>query len=290
MEEKERRNVLICSAVELDDTKSTRKLAEELGIGNKTVARVLKKNDFRSFKYSKTQEIFEQDNIRRMEFCETVMEKSNADGNFIKNIIFTDESTFPLHGKHNPSILRYWARENKHRSYAYRSQYPEKLNVWAGILDNHLVGPFFIDGSLNAQKYLTLLQEQVLPAIQNLPGVDQNDVWFQQDGCPAHNAVRVREFLTTTFPDRLISGTGDIRWPPRSPDLSPNDFFLWGYLKNTVYDDEANRARNLQELRAKITEAANTVTAEMLSGVRDCFYNRLGFCLVQQGGIFEPFI
>jgi len=24
-------------------------------------------------------------------------------------------------------------------------------------------------------------------------------------------------------------------WPPRSPDLNPHEFYLWGMLKNDVY-------------------------------------------------------
>ena len=83
IEAKERRDVLVCGAIVQDDMKSTRGIGEELGIGDKTVAKALKKGDFRSYKYSETQETFAEDSIRRMEFCETVMEKANADENFI---------------------------------------------------------------------------------------------------------------------------------------------------------------------------------------------------------------
>ena len=37
--------------------------------------------------------------------------------------------------------------------------------------------------------------------------------------------------LLLLFPGRLISLRGDVEWPARSPDLSPCDVFLWGYLK-----------------------------------------------------------
>jgi hypothetical protein len=33
---------------------------------------------------------------------------------------------------------------------------------------------------------------------------------------------------------------GPIARPPRSPDLTPLDFFLWGYVKNTVYQVKIN--------------------------------------------------
>ena len=44
-------------------------------------------------------------------------------------------------------------------------------------------------------------------------------------------------------------GRGEpIPWPPRSPDLNPLDFYLWGHLKALVYatpvpDEEIHRAR-----------------------------------------------
>jgi hypothetical protein len=91
-EERERRDVIICSVLELDDTRTTRDIAEELGVGNATVARVWK--NIHCYKYSRSQEIFPEDHIRHMEFCESVMEKANEDivSNFIKNIIFIDFS------------------------------------------------------------------------------------------------------------------------------------------------------------------------------------------------------
>ncbi|EFN65149.1 hypothetical protein EAG_00038, partial [Camponotus floridanus] len=42
-----------------------------------------------------------------------------------------------------------------------------------------------------------------------------------------------------------------IEWPPRSPDLSPLDFFLWGYLKSKVYK---TNPRNLNNLRRRIVD------------------------------------
>lgn len=290
VQEKERLEEMVCSALEVDPTRSSRSVGEELGMDHKTVTSIWKKHGFKCYKYSKTQEIFPEDQWRRMEFCETMMEKSNENENFLQNILFSDESSFPLHGKHNPSIVRYWSRENEHRSFQLRTQYPQKLNVWAGILGDHIIGPFFIDGTLNAAKYLELLQNQVLPAIQVLPNLDLGVVYFQQDGCPAHNAVTVKEFLTNTFPNRLISGTGDIKWPPRSPDLSPNDFFLWGYLKETIYKHQFNRPTNLEQLREKIVECGNSISPETLAEVRNSFYNRLTYCLAKEGGLFEPFL
>jgi hypothetical protein len=213
-------------------------------------------------------------------------EKIDENEHFLQNVLFTDESSFPLHGHHNPSVVRYWSRENKHLSVPLRTQYPQKVNVWAGILGNNIVGPFFINGNLNGERYLQLLQQQILPAIRNL-NVNLEEIWFQQDGCPAHNARQVQSVLAETFPGRLICTRGTIQWPARSPDLTPNNFFLWGHLTQSIYGHRHNRPRNLDELRVKIVQIANSITQEMLTNVRREVYDRLGYCEAQQGGLFE---
>lgn len=287
-DEREQREVAVCGAVEVLGPCSSTVIAQEVDIPASTVRQILRRNGYRSYKVQKVQELLPEDYFRRMEFCEMAMERANRDEHFIKNILFTDECSFPLHGHHNPSVTRYWSRENLHLSVAERTQFPQKLNVWAGILGDHIVGPFFINGNLNAETYLNLIQNEILPAVQNLPNINLNQVWFQQDGCPAHNSLRVRELLDQYFQGRIISTTGDIRWPPRSPDLSVNDFFLWGYIKEIIYKFQATRANNLHELRIKIIEASQNITAETFADVRSEFYDRLGYCLMKGGGIFEP--
>ncbi|GBN23030.1 hypothetical protein AVEN_62966-1 [Araneus ventricosus] len=60
-------------------------------------------------------------------------------------------------------------------------------------------------------------------------------VIFQQVGAPPHYGNIAREFLYTTFPPRWIGRGAVIAWPPRSPDVTPLDFYLWGYVKQHVY-------------------------------------------------------
>lgn len=284
-QDQERRDIMICARAEEDSAVSSRTIARELNISQPTVINVLKKHGYRSFKVGKSQEIFPEDHIRRMVFCEEMLERSNNDDAFIGNILFGDESSFPLHGFHNPSVVRYWSTENKHRSLALRTQYPQKLNIWAGILGDHVVGPFIIDGNLNGDRYLDLLINNVLPAARELPGINMDNVWFQHDGCPAHNLAH--DYLQDSFPGRIIGARGTVLWPARSPDLAPNDFFLWGHVKQKIYTHQHQRANNLVELRQKIFDACQSITPVTLMRVRQNFYDRLGYCLAQNGGLFE---
>ncbi|GFG33206.1 hypothetical protein Cfor_02512, partial [Coptotermes formosanus] len=72
------------------------------------------------------------------------------------------------------------------------------------------------------------------------------------------------------------AATGDnhlLPWPPRSPDLTPCDFFLWGFVKGSVYVPPL--PVSLTELRDRITHALQTITADMLHRVWDEFDYRV---------------
>jgi len=67
---------------------------------------------------------------------------------------------------------------------------------------------------------------------------------------------------------RLKPRFGDVLWPPRSPDLSSCDFFLWGYLKGRVY---THKPRNLNELKDAIRQGVLTIYQQLLARAMDDF-------------------
>ena len=64
------------------------------------------------------------------------------------------------------------------------------------------------------------------------------DMLFQQDGATCHTARATMTKLRADFGEQFISRSGPVNWPPRSCDLTPLDFFLWGYVKAHVYMDK----------------------------------------------------
>jgi len=69
---------------------------------------------------------------------------------------------------------------------------------------------------------------------------------------------------------------GDIGWPPCSPDLTPCDFFLWGYLKAKVYEQ---RPLTLEALEEAIRQEVAAITPEMILKVMDSYRERLHQCI-----------
>jgi hypothetical protein len=74
------------------------------------------------------------------------------------------------------------------------------------------------------------------------------------------------------FPGRWVGRDGPIPWPPRSPNITPLDFFLWGYVKDIVYKTPLT---SLNELKLRIVAAIETVTPQMLENT----WREIEYCL-----------
>jgi hypothetical protein len=71
-------------------------------------------------------------------------------------------------------------------------------------------------------------------------------MWYQHDGCAAHNTTVARNVLNRVYPGRWIGRGGPRTWPASSPDLTPLDF-LWGTLKGIVYQDVPTTPENMRQ-------------------------------------------
>lgn len=263
---------------------SINRVAQEHEICHGSVHNILKVNKYHPYKVHLTQELSEDDFDRRVEFCDIMMDMIVGDNRILNNVVFSDEATFELSGNLNRHNCRYWSSENPHWRSDGHTQFKKKVNVWAGILNGRAVGPFFIENNLNANVYEVMLREQIVPSIREIAGDNMDEIYFQHDGAPPHYGVNVRQYLNEIFPDRWIGRRGPIEWPPRSPDLTPLDFFLWGYIKNKVY---VTQPQNLNDLRQRITDEMRLIPREMYQNAVLSVYNRLAHCQAVAGQQFE---
>ena len=211
---------------------------------------ILKHFRYKPYKFRPVQNLTEENKRQRVEFCREMLARINRDPVFLTKILFTDEATFTTAGMFNRKNKHFWATDNPQKKQVTKIQGRKSFHVWCGILGNKVMGPIFFDGNMTGQKYLDLLHNEIENCIETIPLRQYNELIWQQDGAPGHNVAPVTNFLNEKY-DLWIGRHGQILWPANSPDLSPLDLFLWGYLKNKVY---YNRTHNLDELGAKITE------------------------------------
>jgi len=101
-----------------------------------------------------------------------------------------------------------------------------------------------------------------------------------------HWVSHVRQYLDATFPNRWIGRDGPTPWPPRSPDITPLDFYLWGYVKDKGF---STPVPDITNLKARITDGIATVTEHMLGNTwreTDC---RLDVLRATKGAHFEVY-
>ena len=110
---------------------------------------------------------------------------------------------------------------------------------------------------------------------------------FQQDGAPAHFSLRAREWLHRHLPGRWIDRRGPLEWAARSPDLTPLDFYLWGYVKQKVYKNYHN---DLDELRTSITNVMHSIQPDVLKTVFSNILKRFNLVIQNNGAYIEQFL
>lgn len=247
-----------------------------------SIQRILKEAKFHPYRIQLCQKLRPQDCVKRMDHALKQLALMEIDPSFLCNLEFSDEAHFHLNGEVNRQNFRYWDTSNPN-CYSEVPLHSPRVTVWAAIGYQGVIGPFFFQENITGESYLKLLQQQVLPVVQEFPRFDE--LVFMQDGAPPHWSLAVRNWLSNTFPNRWMGRSSpNLPWPPYSPDLTPMDFFLWGWVKERVYKTPL---RDLVELRERIEEAFVSLAQEMVNRSIDSYARRLQRCLDRGGKSVE---
>ncbi|XP_068083439.1 uncharacterized protein [Anabrus simplex] len=222
------------------------------------------------------------DKALRFNFYMALQERIEEDDDFLDRVVFSDQATFHISGKVNKQNVNIWGATNPH-CYVEHVRNSPKVNVFCVISNTKVYGPFFFhEQTVTGPTCLDMLAEWLLPQLSD----DRDDCVLQQDGAPPHFHREVRVFLNQELPQRWMGcGTeGDLMllpFPPRSPDLTPCDFFLWGYVKYQVFVPPL--LVDIQEVKQHIQAAFESITAAMLTRVWEEMDYRVDVCRVTQG-------
>ena len=105
--------------------------------------------------------------------------------------------------------------------------------------------------------------------------------YYQQDGATFHTSNASMQEIEIFFQDRFISKN---LWSPRSTDLTPANFFLWGLLKGKVYK---NTPRTIEQLRDAIRQEIQAVNVDTSGKVFQNLEKCIQVCLDVKGDQFQ---
>ncbi|GFS78651.1 DUF4817 domain-containing protein [Trichonephila clavipes] len=115
-----------------------------------------------------------------------VITATNCKSLFAASVLFTDEASFSREGIFNTHNSHSWAAANPHVTCTRAAQDRFLVKIWAGILGDHLIGPYILPDRLTGPRYLIFL-EQVLPELldsAHVTAATRTSMWFHQDGAP----------------------------------------------------------------------------------------------------------
>ncbi|GFT63692.1 transposable element Tc3 transposase [Trichonephila clavipes] len=164
----------------------------------------------------------------------------------------------------NKQNCRIWSEANP-QVYVETPLYPEKLTVGYALWAGGIIGPYFFKNDEGHNVTVNSDRGAVVP---------------QQDDATCHTARARIDLLKDTFGDRLILRFGPVNRPPRSCDLTPLDYFLWGYVKSLVY---ADKPRTLDHLEDNIRRVIADIRPQMLEKVIENWTSRLDYIRASRG-------
>jgi transposase len=259
-----------------DPRLSLRRLSQQCDIGYGTAQRTVKNHlKLKPYKVQVVHELLPGDHEARVHYCEWITDVVEHEEDFLDRCFFSDEAWFELSGYVNSQNSRYWSTDNPHLLHNH-PLHPVKVGVWAAMTRRRIFFTFF-NVIVNSEVYKSFIDQLV-------PTFSEDEVmrgWLQQDGATAHTSGSSMNHLRVFFGERIISRG---LWPARSPDLSPPDFFLWGYLKDRVY---RNAPQNIEQLKVNISDEISLISPEIMSAVSASVVARAHSCKLLNGAHFQ---
>lgn len=133
----------------------------------------------------------------------------------------------------------------------------------------------FIEGTVNTDKYLDILQESLLPVMEEHLTSGQ-DFIFQQDGAACHTSKRALKWMED-------HGIPLLEWVSSSPDLSPIET-LWHEMKKVL---RKHPARTIPELKQKLQDIWDSFTPEYCQDLISSMPQRISDVIKNKGDVTQ---
>ena len=91
---------------------SSREMEKKSEISQRSVLRILHQHKFHPYRMSLHQDLYSNDFLKRVNFCNWICRKMRTDVSFLSHVLFSDEANFANTGNVNRHNMHYWANES----------------------------------------------------------------------------------------------------------------------------------------------------------------------------------
>ncbi|EYC06502.1 hypothetical protein Y032_0075g928 [Ancylostoma ceylanicum] len=275
---------LVAQRIKRDAARSMRKMATEMNVSERTMRRVVREQlSMFPYKYQKKQGLTEAQKKARREKCLGLLARTARGEHF--STLFSDEKLFTVErciNRQNSRVLAHNPEEAREAgSTVTRNLHAASVMVWAGVSATGRTPLVFVEDGvkINADVYVDkILKKHVLP--WSLAHYRQGQWTFQQDGAPAHRAVKTQEWCRSHLRD-FISAK---EWPANSPDLNVMDYAVWGILEGKAC---AKPSTTVEALKNSLKKACKEIPQKTLRAAIESYPKRLKAVIEAKGGHIE---
>ena len=171
-----------------------------------------------------------------------------------------------------------------------KPKHPKGVTGWCGFWSRGIINPFFFENeqreaiTVNGDHSWAMLNQNFFTKIEEK---DIANIWFQQDGATCYTTGSILDVLRPVFEDRIISRRADVVWPPRSGNLTPLNYYLWGAVKYKCY---ACKPETIDSLKDNIREAIDEIWLHTIDNVLNNWTKRVAQCMASRGSHLNKII
>ena len=268
-----RDNSMMIRAIMKEPSISSSDLARDLNIiknnevSPATIRRHLFRSGLRWYTALKKPFLTKKMKQKRLEWCKKYCNKPIE---FWENVSFSDETMIAINLNSVMNKIRRFKTQNSldPRFLQKFVKYPLKQMFWGNFSLNGVGSLIPIDGIMNSNKYISILNDHLGGDMQRC-----NTNMFMDDSAPCHRSKKVLDWLKTKQIDT-------IDWPGNSPDLNPIEN-LWAILKRKL---KMKPIRNRSDLIKAASNEWEKLPEDILKNLIYSIPNRIKEVIKKNGG------
>jgi|SRR5579859_285509 len=261
------------------------------GVSTSTIRRRLREDNIRKWRAVKRALLTEQQAAKRLKWAR---DHQHCGREHFARVFWSDECA--VQKDSDGQIVWVFRHQNKREKYAPQNVRGRAKGgllfqmIWGCFVGNKLGPIVFIDGTVNSDVYISILQENLLPFIDAIVSDSATDVIFQQDNATPHVSAKTQKWFDSVMSEH---GFTRMEWPPNSPDINPIEN-LWASLKLELhrrYPDTktlcGSPAMIKKVLVVRLTEIWWDIHEEVLNRLIDSMPHRVQALLEAEGWYTE---
>lgn len=274
LSEREARHVI--KKVKTEPFTSCPKLKEDLKesfgkeVCSRTVQNYIRRAGLKACTPRRKPLISKRNRKKRLEFATEHVGKNAA---FWNRVLWTDETKVNFFG--SDGRIKVWRKPldalNVKNVVPTVKHGGGSVMVWGSMSANGVGTIHFIDGIMNADVYVDLLEQNLKQSVSKL-GLGRRFI-FQQDNDPKHTSKKAKQYFAKNKINVL-------EWPPQSPDLNPIEH-LWEILKRKVREEQCS---NISAFKTHVKQVWGKLSPDITASLVESMKRRCEAVIAAKGG------